>query len=81
MIQERVRAGLARAKDAGKRLGRPPLAADIESAIRKALVTPGRPSVRKIAEQFAVNASTVQRISAGVQLGPFGNVSAVAVPQ
>jgi DNA invertase Pin-like site-specific DNA recombinase len=50
MIQERVRAGLARAKDAGKRLGRPPLAADIEGAIRKALATPGRPGVRKIAE-------------------------------
>src|SRR5262245_665843 len=51
MIQERVRAGLARAKDAGKQLGRPRLAADIENAIKKAVVAPGRPGVRKIAER------------------------------
>ena len=32
MIQERVRAGLARAKSEGKRLGRPPIARDLENA-------------------------------------------------
>src|SRR5215475_6873633 len=37
MIQERVRAGLARAKDAGKRLGRPPLPDEKRDAIRAAL--------------------------------------------
>jgi DNA invertase Pin-like site-specific DNA recombinase len=42
MIQERVRAGLARARSEGKRLGRPPIAADLEKAIRAALDKPGR---------------------------------------
>ena len=44
MIQERVRAGLARAKSEGKRLGRPRIAPELEERIRKALVTPGRPA-------------------------------------
>jgi DNA invertase Pin-like site-specific DNA recombinase len=63
MIQERVRAGLARARGEGKRLGRPPIAPELEKRIRKALATPGRPGVRKIAERFAVNPGTVQRIN------------------
>ena len=63
MIQERVRAGLARAKSEGKRLGRPRIASDLEECIRKALAMPGRPGVRKIAEQFGVDPGTVQRIS------------------
>jgi DNA invertase Pin-like site-specific DNA recombinase len=63
IIQERVRAGLARAKSEGKRLGRPPIAADIEKAIKVALAKPGRPGVRKIAAQFGVDPGTVQRIS------------------
>src|ERR1700737_4765584 len=37
MIQERVRAGLRRAKAEGKRLGRPRIAADIEARISAAL--------------------------------------------
>ena len=40
MIQERVRAGLARARGEGKRLGRPRLPAAKEAAIRAALATP-----------------------------------------
>ncbi len=63
MIQERVRAGLARAKSEGKRLGRPRIAPELEARIRKALATPGRPGVRKIAAQFGVDPGTVQRIS------------------
>jgi DNA invertase Pin-like site-specific DNA recombinase len=63
MIQERVRAGLARAKSEGKRLGRPRIAPELEERIRKALATPGRPGVRKIAERFGVDPGTVQRIS------------------
>src|ERR1700745_266391 len=63
MIQERVRAGLARARGEGKRLGRPPIAPELEERIRKALATPGRPGVRVIAKQFGVNPGTVQRIS------------------
>jgi DNA invertase Pin-like site-specific DNA recombinase len=63
MIQERVRAGLARARSEGKRLGRPRIPAETENAVRKALATPGRPGIRVIAERFGVNPSTVQRIS------------------
>jgi DNA invertase Pin-like site-specific DNA recombinase len=63
MIKERVRAGLARAKGEGKRLGRPPIPAELEGRIRAALAKPGRPGVRKIAAQFGVDPSTVQRIS------------------
>ena len=63
MIQERVRAGLARAKSEGKRLGRPRIAPALEARIKKALAIPGRPGVRKIAEQFGVDPGTVQRIS------------------
>jgi len=63
MIRERVRAGLARAKDEGKRLGRPPIPDKLANAIREALNKPGRPGVRKIAAQFGVDPGTVQRIS------------------
>ena len=63
MIKERVRAGLARAKAAGTRLGRPTLPRAKEDAIRAALAKPGRPGVRKIAAKFGVDPSTVQRIS------------------
>src|SRR3954465_14817267 len=37
IIQERVRAGLARAKGEGKVLGRPRIAADVETAVRATL--------------------------------------------
>src|SRR5580693_8280640 len=51
MIQERVRAGLRRAKDEGKQLGRPRIPAELEARILAALKTPGRTEgVRKIAE-------------------------------
>ena len=60
MIAERVRAGLAQAKSEGKRLGRPRIAPELEDRIRKALATPGRPGVRKIAAQLGVDPGTVQ---------------------
>jgi DNA invertase Pin-like site-specific DNA recombinase len=64
MIQERVRAGLARAKSEGKRLGRPPISTDLENSIGAALRAPGRKEgVRKIAARFGVDPGTVQRIS------------------
>ena len=64
IIQERVRAGLARAKSEGKRLGRPPIAPELENRIRAALDKPGRTEgVRKIAARFGVDPGTVQRIS------------------
>ena len=63
MIRERVRAGLARARSEGTRLGRPTIPQATEDAIRAALAKPGRPGVRKIAAQFGVDPSTIQRIS------------------
>jgi DNA invertase Pin-like site-specific DNA recombinase len=61
MIQERVRAGLARAKAEGKRLGRPKVNGDVETAIRAALKR--KESVRQISAQVGVSPGTVQRIS------------------
>jgi DNA invertase Pin-like site-specific DNA recombinase len=65
IIQERVRAGLRRAKDEGKQLGRPRIAADTEARILAALKARKETgdSVRKIATRFGVDPSTVQRIS------------------
>jgi len=75
IIQERVRAGLARARSEGKQLGRPRIARELEERISKALATPGRPGVRVIAKRFGVDPGTVQRISR-----PFeGGASAVVV--
>src|SRR6516162_7275844 len=51
IIQERVRAGLQRAKREGKRLGRPPIADKLAERIRTALA--GGMSVRKTAAKFA----------------------------
>jgi DNA invertase Pin-like site-specific DNA recombinase len=59
MIAERVRAGLARAKANGTRLGRPRLSAEIETAIRLA-----SGSVREIAARFGVGVGTVARVRA-----------------
>jgi len=74
MIQERVRAGLARARSEGKRLGRPPISPDVEKAIKAALDKPGRTEgVRKIAARFGVDPGTVQRISR-----PFDDASVAA---
>ena len=64
MIQERVRAGLRRAVDEGKQLGRPRIDPALEKRIREALKAPGRTEgVRKIAARFGISAKTVQRIS------------------
>ena len=64
MIQERVRAGLKRAKAEGKVLGRPRLDPKLEAQVISALRAPGRTEgVRKIAARFGISAKTVQRIS------------------
>jgi DNA invertase Pin-like site-specific DNA recombinase len=63
MIQERVRAGLRRAKDEGKQLGRPKIAADIERAILADLRKKDRPGLRVIAAAHGVAVNTVQRIA------------------
>ena len=74
MIQERVRAGLRRANDEGKRLGRPRINPELKTQILEALNAPGRTEgVRKIAKRFGVDPSTVQRIGR-----PLEGVSAAA---
>jgi DNA invertase Pin-like site-specific DNA recombinase len=63
MIQERVRAGLARARSEGKTLGRPRIAEKTERAILAALSNKDRPGVRQIAASLGVGVGTVQRIN------------------
>lgn len=63
MIQERVRAGLKRARAKGKILGRPKLHTD-EAGIREAVE--GGLSIRKTAERFGVSPAKVQRVLAAV---------------
>jgi DNA invertase Pin-like site-specific DNA recombinase len=65
MIRERVNAGIARAKSAGKHCGRPFIDTQLEGRIRGALAAPGRPGLHKIAKQFGVGTGTVQRIAHG----------------
>ncbi|MFZ0146773.1 MAG: recombinase family protein [Xanthobacteraceae bacterium] len=62
MTQERVRAGLARARADGKILGRPKIAEKTERAVQAALSKKERPGLRKIAASFGVGVGTVQRI-------------------
>jgi DNA invertase Pin-like site-specific DNA recombinase len=75
IIQERVRAGLRRAKEEGKQLGRPRIAPDLEKRILAALEARKETgdSVRKIARRFGIDPSTVQRISR-----PFADATAAA---
>lgn len=60
MIQERVNAGLARAKAEGKRLGRPTLGSDIEKRVRE-LRTSGM-GIVKVAKTLGIGVSAVQRL-------------------
>jgi DNA invertase Pin-like site-specific DNA recombinase len=72
MIQERVRAGLKRAVEEGKQLGRPPIAPEVEQRIREALRA--RESMRKIAARFGISTNTVLKVSRG----PFDASAAAA---
>src|SRR5260221_1472545 len=63
MMQERVKAGLARARAEGKQLGRPKIDERTERAIRAALNKKDRPGVRGIAASLGVAVGTVQRVS------------------
>lgn len=62
MIQERVNAGLSRAKAQGKRLGRPTLSGEMEARVR-ALRAEGI-GVVKVAKTLGIGVSAVQRIDA-----------------
>ena len=60
MIQERVSAGLIRARAQGKRLGRPRVPAVVENKIME-LRSTGK-GIRKIASELKVGVSTVMRV-------------------
>jgi DNA invertase Pin-like site-specific DNA recombinase len=77
MIQERIRAGLARARSEGKALGRPRIDDKTEHAIRAALKRKDRRGVRQIAASFGVSPGTVQRISTELSV-PFREEAAAA---
>jgi DNA invertase Pin-like site-specific DNA recombinase len=62
MIRERVNAGLSRARSQGKVLGRPKVSVTKERAIVEALKA-GNCGQRKIAKEFGVGVSVVQRLS------------------
>ena len=62
MIRERVVAGLARARAQGKTLGRPRTDPRIEAQIQAALERGD--GIRKIARQYGVGVSVVQRLKA-----------------
>ena len=62
MIQERIHAGLARARKEGKRLGRPRVSPKVERAIRAARAE-GK-SYDTIMAKLGVGKSTVQRVIA-----------------
>lgn len=63
MIRERVKAGLARARAQGKRLGRPSVSALIVQRVRQERQT-GK-GMAKIARELGIGVGTVQRIVAG----------------
>ncbi len=60
MLRDRVQAGLERARAEGKRLGRPPVGAEIEDRIR-ALRETGM-GIRRVAREVGVGISVVQRV-------------------
>jgi DNA invertase Pin-like site-specific DNA recombinase len=68
MIVDRVNAGLRRARAQGKRLGRPPIAAQTEEAIRALLAT--GEGVRATARAVKVGIGTVQRVKSALASVP-----------
>ena len=62
MIQERVHAGLARARKEGKRLGRPKVSRKTEQRIQAARAE-GK-GINRIATDLGVGSSTVRRVIA-----------------
>ena len=67
MIQERISAGLQRARAEGKKLGRPRIPAETEQAIRTARAQ-GK-GILKIAREVGVGTATVQRVIADQPTG------------
>jgi DNA invertase Pin-like site-specific DNA recombinase len=65
IIRERVKSGLERAKVQGKRLGRRPIDANREAAIRADLLA-AKAGIMKLAAAHGVGVGTVQRIKAAL---------------
>jgi DNA invertase Pin-like site-specific DNA recombinase len=77
MIRQRVRAGLKRAVDSGKRLGRPKIDLAMEKRIQTQLRA--KKGMLAIARDLKVGTGTVQRIKREMEsTGPFDRVSAAA---
>ena len=73
MIRQRVRAGLKRAKEAGKRLGRPRIPAELQKRIRA-----GK-GMLAIARDLGAGTGTVQRIAREMKAArPFDGVTEAA---
>jgi hypothetical protein len=75
MIRQRVNAGLKRAVEAGKMLGRPRISSAIEKRIQAQLRT-GKGIIR-IARECGVGVGTVQRVKQEMK-GPFVDASVAA---
>ena len=74
MIRQRVRAGLKRAVESGKQLGRPKIEPAIEKRIQAQLRA--KKGMLAIARDLKVGTGTVQRIKREMEeTGPFGNVA------
>jgi len=77
MIRQRIRAGLRRAVEAGKQLGRPKIDPALEKRIESQLRA-GK-GMLAIAKALGVGTSTVQRIAREMEAArPFDDVSAAA---
>ena len=76
MIRQRIRAGLRRAVEAGKQLGRPKIDPALEKRIQSQLRA-GK-GMLAIAKALGVGTSTVQRIAREMDSRPFDGVSAAA---
>ena len=75
MIRQRVHAGLKRAVDAGKQLGRPRIAPVLEKRIQSQLRA-GK-GILKVAAECGVGSGTVLRIKREMEAtGPFENAEA-----
>ena len=76
MIRQRVNAGLKRAVDAGKQLGRPRIDPALEKRIQSQLRL-GK-GMLKVAAECGVGSGTVQRIKHEMEGRPFGGASVAA---
>ncbi|HEY2533801.1 MAG TPA: recombinase family protein, partial [Xanthobacteraceae bacterium] len=75
MIRQRVHAGLKRAVEQGKKLGRPKIPAEVEERIRRQLRA--GVGILKVARQCGVGSGTVQRVAGEMGSRPFdGSVAA-----